>query len=349
MAAIRTSLFLLVPLLLSSFGRASSPNSLHPLQQIYQFPNGTWVENIAIRTNGNILVTLANTPELWEVISQPQQPSQARLIHHFPGAQVATGITELEQDVFAVATEKSVWRVDFNQEQSPSRKPLQIATISPAGSLNGMTTLNPDTGTVAIADSELGLVWNLDTNTGEYTVMLKDETMAANTDTGPLLGINGLQVHNGYVYYVNTPKRLFCRIPVDPMTGQQLGPREIISEDILCDDFAISVQGVAYLAGLRDNVVTPVFLDGRQQIVAGSHDSRELMSATSAAFGRHQKTNMLYITNGGETPHATANSTATRGGKVTALLLNSLRSSINDAGLVGHGSTLPPSDFGLRH
>lgn len=321
--AVHMSLFLLATLLLTSLGRSFGFNNPHHLQQIYQFPNGTWVENIAIRPNGNILVTLASTPELWEVIPQPQKPNHARLIHHFQGAQMATGITELEPDMFAVATEKSVWRVDFNEERSPSRTPLQIANIRAAGSLNGMATLDVETRTVAIADCEAGLVWKLDTNTGEHTVMLKDETMAANREIGVLLGINGLQVHNGYVYYVNTPEQLFCRIPVDTATGQQLGPREIISEDILCDDFAISAQGVGYLAGFRDNVVTRVSLDGRQQIVAGSHDSRELMSATSAAFGRRQKSHVLYITNGGETPNAMTNSTTTRGGKVTALLLDS--------------------------
>ena len=207
--AVHMSLFLLATLLLTSLGRSFGFNNPHHLQQIYQFPNGTWVENIAIRPNGNILVTLASTPELWEVIPQPQKPNHARLIHHFQGAQMATGITELEPDMFAVATEKSVWRVDFNEERSPSRTPLQIANIRAAGSLNGMATLDVETRTVAIADCEAGLVWKLDTNTGEHTVMLKDETMAANREIGVLLGINGLQVHNGYVYYVNTPEQLF--------------------------------------------------------------------------------------------------------------------------------------------
>ena len=47
---------------------------------------------------------------------------------------------------------------------------------------------------VAIADCKAGVVWKLNTNTGEHTMMLKDETMAANTEMGVLLGINGLQV-----------------------------------------------------------------------------------------------------------------------------------------------------------
>lgn len=106
-------------------------------------------------------------------------------------------------------------------------------------------------------------------------------------------------------------------------TGQQLGPWEIISEDTLYDDFVISAQGVGYLAGFRDNVITCVSLDGRQQVVAGSYDSKELMSATSAAFGQHQKSHVLYIMNGGETPNTMPNSTSMRGGKVTVLLLSS--------------------------
>lgn len=84
-----------------------------------------------------------------------------------------------------------------------------------------MATLKHASGTVAIADCEAGLVWKLDTNTGEYEVMLKDETIAANNKIGVLLGINGLKVHDSYVYYVNTPERLFCRIPVDTRTGDR--------------------------------------------------------------------------------------------------------------------------------
>lgn len=33
-------------------------------QKIYQFPNNTWAENIAIRRNGGLLVSLITTPEV---------------------------------------------------------------------------------------------------------------------------------------------------------------------------------------------------------------------------------------------------------------------------------------------
>lgn len=146
--------------------------------------------------------------------------------------------------------------------------------------------------------------------------------MAANTQEGPLLGINGLRVHDGYVHYVNTPERLFCRVPVNQETGRPLGPTEIISRGALLDDFAISAHGVGYLAGLRENIITRVFPDGTQEIVAGSQNSTLLMTATSAAaFGRRAHSNVLYITTGGETDHP-VNHTRSRGGKVMALSLN---------------------------
>ncbi|KAB8216274.1 hypothetical protein BDV33DRAFT_207555 [Aspergillus novoparasiticus] len=310
--------FFFASLLAASLGISLNINSSN-LREVYQFPNGTWVENIAVRSNGNLLVTLVNVPEAWEV-SPSAQPgaSGARLVHHFINEEMATGITELSPDVFALITPNTVWKLDLNEGREAS--PVRVATL-PAGNLNGMATLDQELGKVAISDSEAGLVWGLDTHTGKFTVILRDETMMANTKEGPLLGINGLKVHGGYVYYVNTPERIFCRIPISTTTGHALGAPEAITKGVLVDDFAISPQSVAYLAGLRDNVVTRVFMNGTREVVAGHRNSTALMSATSVAFGRKRGIGALYITTGGETDHPVDNSRS-RGGKVMELLLD---------------------------
>lgn len=294
---------------------APTVNAFH-LHEVYQFSNGTWAENIAVRSNGNLLVTFASTSELWEVILSAQHgASQARRLHHFPNAEMATGIAELTPDVYAVITPNTVWKVDL--KNGTKNTPTRIVTLQPARRLNGMAVLNPDTRTLAISDSEAGFIWRLDTNTGNYTVILRDETMAANTKEGVLLGINGVRVHNGYVYYVNTPNRLFCCIPVNTTTGRATDPREIISQGALADDFAISRQGVGYLAGLTDHLITRVFANGTQEVIA---NSSALMSATSGAFGKLGGSDVLYITTGGETSHV-VNNTRSKGGKVLALSL----------------------------
>jgi hypothetical protein len=101
-----------------------------------------------------------------------------------------------------------------------------------------------------------------------------------------------------------------------------LGPYEIIANDVLADDFAVKPNGVAYLAGLVDNVVTQVFPNGSHKVIAGSLDSKDLMTATSAALGKSlEGRDILYVTTGGESEHP-VNNTDTRGGKVMLLALD---------------------------
>lgn len=69
------------------------------VRNITQFPNPTFVENIAIRSNGQALVTLLSTPELFLVDPDHGDP---QLIHQFPCATGLLGIAEIEDDVFAV-------------------------------------------------------------------------------------------------------------------------------------------------------------------------------------------------------------------------------------------------------
>ncbi|KAJ5494681.1 hypothetical protein N7463_010768 [Penicillium fimorum] len=288
------------------------------LREIHSFPNGTWIENITVRPNGNLLVAVLSTAELWEIDpSIPSGSGSAHLIHHFDGAEDADGITELSPHIYAVIASNSVWTINLREHELS--KPILITKLS-AGSLNGIAALD-EGNAVAITDSQLGLIWRLDLQTGSYNVIHQDETMAANNDMGLLLGVNGLKIVNDYMYYSNTPKRILCRVRIDTHTGRALGPYEVISNDTRADDFAIGPHGVGYLAGIIDDVVIRVFPNGYHEVIAGSEGSTDLMTATSAALGRTQKDrNVLYITTGGET-NLPVHSTSTRGGKVMALSL----------------------------
>ncbi|KAL2678378.1 hypothetical protein Neosp_009124 [[Neocosmospora] mangrovei] len=310
-------LFSLLPIAALLFWQAFPSPQVSILRQVYQFPHGTWVENIAVRPNGNLLVTLVNQPELWEIVS-PHQPesTQAHLIYRFDGAGMATGITEITPDVYVVLTPNRVWEVDLTKAATRTRL---ISSIDKAGSLNGMTLLNQQEGTVAIADCQLGVVWRLNTKDGSHAVMLQHESMAANDELGPLLGINGLRKHQDFVYYVNTPRGLYGRVRVDVTSGHALGPYEIISKGVMADDFAISPHGVAYLAGVSENAIIRAFLNGTQEMVAGGLVHTTVTRPTSAAFGRNEDSNTLYITTGGNTSDLT---TYDGKGEILALKFN---------------------------
>lgn len=324
-------LSLLFPLQVDSFpvivenDVALTAASLHT---VYQYPLGTWVENIAVRQNGNLLVTFTQpSAEIHELspFHPPQTTdSDATLVHNFSNHSQLTGIAEFHPDVFAVIGDNTVYRVDFHNATNgtaPSIKP--IATLATAGLLNGMAHL-PHTRTLFISDSELGLIWRVDAHSGNYTVHFQDETMSPTMDLGLELGINGLRYLDGYVYYVNSPRRLFCRVPIDPVTGAVVGAAEVIAEGALSDDFNVRKEGgssVGYLAGLNDNVVTRVTMDGAKEVVAGGLNSTDVAGATSGAFGRTvEDTDVLYVTTGGASA-APVNGTYVEGGKIVALKL----------------------------
>jgi hypothetical protein len=90
---------------------------------IWTFPNGTWIENLAIRQNGEIVCTSLTTAVLYLV--NPFQHT-AKLVHQFSSDEDLLGITEIENDVFAVVSANisfktstatpgsaNLWRVDI--------------------------------------------------------------------------------------------------------------------------------------------------------------------------------------------------------------------------------------------
>ncbi|CAG8419097.1 unnamed protein product [Penicillium salamii] len=316
MAAIVRFLIFLIQIL-PALGSFRSPN----IRELYRFPNGTWLENIAVRPNGNLLIADATTSSLWEIKpSTDTTHSSPNLIHRFE-AETVGGIAELAPDTYAVIVSNSVWRIDLSQH-AHILPPVRIADIIPAGFLNGVAALD-EGNSVVISDSELGLVWYLNIQSGNYSILHRHETMKANSDLGILIGVNGLKILHDYMYYSNSPKQIFCRIRIDTRTGRALGPYEVISHDTLADDFAVDPWGIGYLASPTNNEIIKVYPDGFHEVVAGSKNSRELMSVTAAAFGRTQSDrHVLYVTTGGETEHA-VNTTASLGGKVMAVLVDS--------------------------
>jgi hypothetical protein len=80
-----------------NMARNVQPSTVH---NITQFPNRTFIENLAIRSNGQALVTLLNVPELHLI--DPDHGGQSKLIHQFPDVTGVMGIAEVEDDVFAV-------------------------------------------------------------------------------------------------------------------------------------------------------------------------------------------------------------------------------------------------------
>ncbi|ETN45255.1 uncharacterized protein HMPREF1541_09086 [Cyphellophora europaea CBS 101466] len=302
------------------------------------FPNGTWVENLSARAaDGNFLATVLSAPEVYLLSSSGE--FDPILIAEFPGYLGVLGIVELGHDVFYVAVGNysttagtstpgswSVWEIDLNGlsrggeakhhwrdwKRDGQAKTKLIAELPDAGLLNGVAVLNPTAGTILVGDSLKGTVWSVNVRTGDAAVVIDDESMAPDADLsgGLAIGINGLSVSNGYLYYDNTNQVTFYRLPINETTGSASGPTELLIDqefsNIFPDDFALDFEGNAWLACQYGHVA---FLEGvaageRLNITAVAGNATGLPHGlTAAKFGttaEDLKRGSLYVTTNGD-------------------------------------------------
>jgi len=314
----------LIPQALASFPlyhaelTAPPPNDQPEVQveTLFQFPNnGSWVDNIALRSDGSLLLTRLDVPEVWSVNTTS---GNATLAYTFPNATSCFGISEIDSDVFAVvvgnfSTETykptagsfSVQKLDFkkpatkeNGRVSDLATASSIAALPEAQALNGMATFTKESNLVLIADSPKGAVWKVNTKTGDYAVAMNHTTMMPAKGQALPLGINGLKVVDGYVYYSSTTRMEFCRVKVNE-DATPIGYFEVIASGFLPDNIEVASNGTAYIATDPQNSVVRISPYGQISLVAGGQLSTQMPGPTSCRLSKDGKT--LYVgTSGGQ-------------------------------------------------
>lgn len=98
------------------------PAKSNPVATLWTFPNETWIENLAVRANGNVLCTSLNRAAIYQV-----DPFKhvAETLHQFASTDGCLGIVETGSNIFVVVTANvslrtntawpgsaKIWRVD---------------------------------------------------------------------------------------------------------------------------------------------------------------------------------------------------------------------------------------------
>lgn len=267
---------------------------------LHQFPSGTWIENVAVRSNGNLLVVLYDRPEIHE-INPFTIPPTVDLVARFDDATGIQGIAETaeDSDIFVVmpyqGSEYSLravnlrWRED---DRGLGSTVTIIPRIEGAKALNGMTRLSDNI--LLAADTSAGNVVRFDVLARKAEVVIQDETMVGLPIAGA--GINGFRMHNSYAYYTNFFKGILCRVPIHPTEGTPTGPIQILADGLgILDDLAVADDGTAYVMQYLQGSVIAVHEDGRRDVVAEGLDR-----PTSAQFGRTEiDRDVLYVVGSG--------------------------------------------------
>lgn len=292
-------------------------------QLLYQFPNGTWVENIAVRSNNQILVTLITTPDLYAL--DPDKPgSEPILLHSFVNATALFGIAEIEPDVFAIIAGTysletgttpgsfSIWKVKFDSSSEANSSVTGVSLIGPVPdglSLNGLCVLPKRPGEVLIGDINAGLVYRMDTRTGAVSVAIpanNDLVEVASGSPYGLVGVDGIHVLGDEVYVANVGKAFIGKLKINPDGSPAPGAETVIiaraGNTTGVDDFALDHKGDVFWVTSNGNSVAKTQPDGKQYIIAGDLNSTEIAEPTSAALSRDRKGKegkILYVVTGG--------------------------------------------------
>lgn len=303
----------------SSLGEAET-------RTIYQFPNNTYVENLAVRPNGQILANVLTSPQIWLI--DPELPGRAVLVHEFPSVLGLSGIVEYQPDVYAIAGGNvslttgesvigswSIWSLDLRglnitSNESVSAQPpalSKIADVPPAGLLDGMALLpSPEKQILIVGDVKTGTIYSVDIETGGYAVVIN------NTLTAPApvyafgsAGTNGIQFRNDTMYFANTGQMGLNTVRLDVSDGTPVGDFKTMAQTLTpldqWDDFALDDEGNVWMAAGGANTVQKINTrTGEVTVVAGDLNSTAIAEATSAKFGRREcDSTVLYITTAG--------------------------------------------------
>jgi hypothetical protein len=298
----------------------SKPSLPLTVTTVHQFDFPFWAENLAIRKNGQILVTRLDTPEVLQVDPTSSVPPITITTWNTTAYKGALGITETCDDIFYVLVAApvdadfnklsgtcSVFKIDMNTFSATSEGVVEsnatvtkVTDILEAQFIDGATTL--DDFHILAADPRDGWVYKINVETGAYTIAINDPKMKFPPGADLQLGVNGIKIRGSFLYWTNTANSTLSKIRINS-SGFPIGSSSIVTPVGGPDDFVFKSDGTTWIMRNTDEELSYIPAGSSTPIlVAGSETSTILAGDTAGQFGRLEgDRNKLYLTtNGGK-------------------------------------------------
>lgn len=290
------------------------------LTVVAEFPEKFFLENMAVRSDGSMLVSVQNRKELWHIPAPGKDlPVAPTLLHGFEFN--TAFVVEWQPDLFLLGVadvyetrQARLYAIDLrgwtpNQHIKPR---LLLEFPRPWVGLNGGCMIAPN---VLLAAGMANLIWRVDLakdGSAAARPWLRHDTMKnrPGEKKPEQPGTNGVQYarRSGYLYYTTTSQQMMLRVKVDPATFEAADLPEFVAGGRQWDDFLIDEDvGVAYATTHRENTIDRVRLarDGNRAgrtVVAGDPFNERLVGpsagAWSRAAGEHGRIG-YFVTDGG--------------------------------------------------
>jgi len=266
----------------------NTPEAIVPAMAIAEFSVNTFLENIAVDSQGNLFITSYEEGKLYRVTTT------GAIAEYVNVGGNAAGITFDRQGNVLVAGSTSdktatVFRINSNGAVEA------LVTIPDAIFLNGMTPLTENR--YLIADSYKGAIWEVNVVEKTAQIWLQHERLGRSSPNHPFPAVNGLKIFNNTLYASNTQRQHLIRIPIN--NNYTAGIAELFLTNVNLDDFAFDIDGNVYATTHVYNSVVRITPEGNVTTIATAEQG--VTGSTALAFGRtvNDRTAIYVTTNGG--------------------------------------------------
>jgi len=320
--------------------RASESTLPLPIREIHQFSNPSYIQDVLVRDNGNLLVSSVwPNATIYSVENPLSDNPIVSTVLTGEGINAIPSMIEVETDVFlclggmiavpgaGIWGTFKVWELDLRVRPGlkASKPALRALTNFPNNGLPAALVPIPGVpNKILVADSQLGIIMRVDLITGDKETIIKDKSMEPPAWAPLPAGMIQILIHKGYLYYSLIFEALLYRIRITPdgylypgAVGELVAPVHAVS----VDKFTIGPKGYddLWAATDADNRLVHVTPEGNVSFVAGAPDEKTLLGSVAAAFGRAPgQEKILYVTTCGGFDNPLEGS-VTEGGKLVAI------------------------------
>jgi hypothetical protein len=260
---------------------------------VHQFPNGSWVQGIETRTNGHLVISLYDRPEVY-TLDPVATPPSPQLTHKFASGSQILCMTRYAPNSFAILVRPPDREGDDDSAQlwtitGAGRRGAQL--VGDVAEAASFVSLTPLTDKILLASNSNGAIHRIDVTNGSETALFTDPTMTN--------GIGGIKYDAPEMYFVTPVNGMFARFQLDPNTGDAIAPVEVIVTSGLVgvQDFVLAtwVDHTAFMVNYEQNSIQKIDENAKvSTVVAGW---RAPTCITTGSTTRDNRT--LYIGTGG--------------------------------------------------
>ena len=265
-----------------------TPDAIAPTQVLAELPAHTFLENIAIDSQGTIFVTSYEEGKIYRITLNGERKEFASI-----NGNVAGVVIDRLGNLLVAASINSQGSAILQIDATGVVETL--VTLPDAMFLNGMIHLKGDR--YLVADSYKGAIWEIDATSKSARIWIQDDLLTRSDPNNPFPAVNGIKIFNNSLFASNTQRQMLIRIPL--AENSTPGVPEVFLTNINLDDFAFDVRGNLY--GTTHIYNSVVQISPAKKIITIAKAEQGMTGSTALAFGRSERsrTSVYVTTNGG--------------------------------------------------